>query len=118
MQNKTATRVLEATLATALLLKALSRYFGPKKGVLPRSLTSVASVLAMLVDGNLYSLSSQNSDERMRMDMLEMAKIVGEMRIFRLGSSVEGDHDRRFSIYTVDGNGFLNANILKGDPTT
>ncbi|KAI1361849.1 hypothetical protein F5Y08DRAFT_355755 [Xylaria arbuscula] len=116
MQNKTATRVVQALLGMILILSNLSWYFGPRRGVLPRSPTNVASVLAMLVDGNLFTLCEAQSAEGNPMSFSELTEKVGDMRLFRLGSSTGDGYARRFGIFAVDGNVLLDARTLKLKP--
>ncbi|KAK4213374.1 hypothetical protein QBC37DRAFT_172450 [Rhypophila decipiens] len=54
-QDEKATRIVQALLAGTLFFSLLSWGLSPKLNVLPRPPTSPASVLAMLVDGNLYT---------------------------------------------------------------
>ncbi|KAJ3578946.1 hypothetical protein NPX13_g1624 [Xylaria arbuscula] len=116
MQNKTATRVVQALLGMILILSNLSWYFGPRRGVLPRSPTNVASVLAMPVDGNLFTLCEAQSAEGNPMSFSELTEKVGDMRLFRLGSSTGDGYARRFGIFAVDGNVLLDARTLKLKP--
>ncbi|KAI0182093.1 hypothetical protein GGR52DRAFT_568296 [Hypoxylon sp. FL1284] len=53
VQDPTATRVAEALLLAALALSLLGWCLGPRKPVLPRSPTSVASVMALLAGGDI-----------------------------------------------------------------
>ncbi|KAI1422175.1 hypothetical protein F5Y12DRAFT_763698 [Xylaria sp. FL1777] len=110
LQNKIATRVLEAMLATTLVLTILSWYFGPRGGILPRPPTSIASVLAMLVDGNIFSLCEEIPGKVNETDLSKVVQMAGGMRLFRLGG---GDDERRFGIYVSDGNSLLKARDFK-----
>ncbi|KAI6088758.1 hypothetical protein F4821DRAFT_276960 [Hypoxylon rubiginosum] len=53
VQDPTSTRVVQALLLAALLLSLVGWGLGPGKAVLPRSPTSVASVLALLAGGDV-----------------------------------------------------------------
>ena len=54
IQDPTATRVMQGLLCSILVFSVASWVLEPKTAVLPRPPTSVASVLALLVDGNVY----------------------------------------------------------------
>jgi hypothetical protein len=56
VQDPVATRILQGLLAVALLLSIVSWAALPKPNILPRSPTSIASVAALLADGNLFGL--------------------------------------------------------------
>ncbi|ETS75935.1 hypothetical protein PFICI_12879 [Pestalotiopsis fici W106-1] len=67
VQDHTATTILEVLLLTILILSALSWWFGPREAALPRSPTSVASVLALLA-GDLYVAPSKTYANGTRTD--------------------------------------------------
>ncbi|KAH6849612.1 hypothetical protein B0I37DRAFT_443766 [Chaetomium sp. MPI-CAGE-AT-0009] len=54
IQDPTATRIMQGLLGATLLFAVLSWALVPGTAVLPRPPTSVASVLSLLVDGNVY----------------------------------------------------------------
>ncbi|KAK5630104.1 hypothetical protein RRF57_005819 [Xylaria bambusicola] len=87
-RSGTATRVIQALLGTTLVLSIVGWYFGPRQGILPRSPTSIASVLAMLVDGNIFSLCEEQSGEGSIMSFSEMADAVGDMHLFAWASAL------------------------------
>jgi hypothetical protein len=111
VQNPAATRVVEVLLGTSLLLTLLSWFLGPRRAILPRSPTSVASVLAMLVDGNVFSVWDEEGDRSIQINAAEIAKVFGNMRVFRLGTNEKDGNGNRFGIYVTDGNGLLKAII-------
>ena len=54
MQDETATRIMQSLLGATLVCGLVAWFLTPPKPVLPRPPTSIASVLALLVDGNVY----------------------------------------------------------------
>ncbi|KAI0389835.1 hypothetical protein F5Y17DRAFT_469373 [Xylariaceae sp. FL0594] len=105
LQNETVTRILEAMLATALALTVLGWYCGSRQGILPRPPTSVASVLAMLVDENFFSLFEEKPGEPAQKIFSETAKLLGD------------GHEYPFGIYAMDGSGLLGAEVLANEKT-
>ena len=78
MQDKTSTRLVQALLGSALFFSLLSWALSPFRGVLPRPSTSPASVLALLVDGNVYQSRTLERAE------LFSGTALGDKRMFRM----------------------------------
>lgn len=78
-QDETSTRLLQALLGGALVFGLLSWGLSPRKGVLPRPPTSPASVLALLVDGNVYHTGTLEQIE------LLAGTELGDKPMFRMG---------------------------------
>ncbi|KAI0191439.1 hypothetical protein EV127DRAFT_338333, partial [Xylaria flabelliformis] len=108
VQNATATRVLETLLVTIVVLGLLGWSMGEKKGVLPRPPTSVASVLAMLVDGNLLEFWNHETNETTQTTVTDIIRTFGEMRVFRLGLP---NRKHNFGIWVADGSGELGQTL-------
>ncbi|KAK4466528.1 hypothetical protein QBC42DRAFT_293344 [Cladorrhinum samala] len=103
MQDEQTTRVMQGLLGATLVFAVLSWVLAPKTAVLYRPATSVASILALLVDGNLYQKGQEDA---------------GGKKGYRLGygtqASPEGvgtkkekvmraeDDRERFAIWVVD----------------
>ncbi|KAK3995753.1 hypothetical protein QBC44DRAFT_283171 [Cladorrhinum sp. PSN332] len=62
MQDERSTRIMQGLLAAVLLFAALSWALAPKMAVLPRPATSLASILALLVDGNVYQKGEEGGE--------------------------------------------------------
>lgn len=103
MQDEQTTRIMQGLLAATLVFAVLSWALAPKTAVLYRPATSVASILALLVDGNVYQQKGEEGAER--------------KKGYRLGYGTEGlperdgtkekaagaeDDKRRFAIWVVD----------------
>ncbi|KAI1304818.1 hypothetical protein F5Y03DRAFT_168925 [Xylaria venustula] len=61
VQDATSTRILQTLLATVLILFIVSWVFMPNTALLPNHPTSVASAVALLIGGNIFSLLPLNS---------------------------------------------------------
>ncbi|KAJ3561148.1 hypothetical protein NPX13_g9056 [Xylaria arbuscula] len=85
VQSKTTTRVLEALLTTAVVLGISSWALEEKKGVLPRLPTCVASIVAMLVDGNLLEYWHHETSQEAQTTVTSFTRKFGKMKVFSLG---------------------------------
>ncbi|KAI0383543.1 hypothetical protein F5Y04DRAFT_278720 [Hypomontagnella monticulosa] len=84
VQDPASTRVVQALLITTLVFSLLGWGFGPRKPVLPRSPTSIASVLALLAGGDV--LEYMYRDGKAGWSTIEEVKsIFPENCKFRLG---------------------------------
>ncbi|KAK0739017.1 hypothetical protein B0T21DRAFT_435386 [Apiosordaria backusii] len=57
-QDETATRIMQALLGTTIFFSLLSWALMPWTAILPRPPTSIANVLALLVDGNIFHVTN------------------------------------------------------------
>jgi hypothetical protein len=102
VQDTTATAVLEALLLSILILSILGWWLYPTISALPRSPTSVASVLALLAGGNLLEHIYDGSSDLLCWEDLESR--LGKDSRFYLGwgpSTSDEDSQRRFGIWMV-----------------
>lgn len=79
VQDPASTRVVEALLLTTLALSLLGWLLGPRNAVLPRSPTSIASVLALLAGGDVLEhlyRGDANGDAQGGWESLEDAKLA------------------------------------------
>ncbi|XXG97848.1 Sigma-adaptin 3A [Hypoxylon texense] len=104
VQDPASTRVVEALLLAALVLSLLGWVLGPRKAVLPRSPTSVASVLALLAGGDV--LDYMYKDDGGDWQTVEDAKAVFPKGCkFWMGwgwaGASKGEKEQRFGIWMV-----------------
>ncbi|KAI0101332.1 hypothetical protein GGR51DRAFT_574979 [Nemania sp. FL0031] len=83
--NPTATRVLEALLATVLILHILSAALAPPANILPRSPNYIASVFAMLVDGNISKFLPSDLSKAKGLEEVARDYLFAEGRVCYLG---------------------------------
>ncbi|KAI0595067.1 hypothetical protein F4775DRAFT_571228 [Biscogniauxia sp. FL1348] len=98
-QDLASTRVLQALLLATLLCSALSWALMPETKILPRKTTCVASVAALLADGNVLDYLARDAPWA-SVDELECS--FGENVVFRLGwrpSAVGQDAKDGFAVY-------------------
>jgi hypothetical protein len=112
VQDPLSTRMLEALLGAALLLSGLSWLLMRKTDVLPRRPTSIASVAALLVDGNLFEYLPRGAAWA---GMGDLARRFGDNAEFRLGwRALPDGSGERYMIYVVqngaDGGGVEHEN--------
>ncbi|KAK0620433.1 hypothetical protein B0T14DRAFT_521417 [Immersiella caudata] len=62
VQDTVSTRILQALLASVLVLSAASWLALPKTNILPRSPTSIAGVASLLADGNIFGLLGRGAE--------------------------------------------------------
>ncbi|KAK0643707.1 hypothetical protein B0T16DRAFT_392189 [Cercophora newfieldiana] len=62
VQDTVSTRILQALLASVLLFSIASWLALPKTNILPRSPTSIASIAALLADGNIFGLLGRGAE--------------------------------------------------------
>lgn len=116
-QNETATRVIQVLLGAILFFSLVNWALMPRTAFLPRPPTSIANVLALLVDGNIFHLSELESKKVPESpDDQNESKIqaTNHDSLYRLGTgsfkcpdgkfpgSEDGD-EGRFAIWVVDG---------------
>jgi len=82
VQDAAATRVLEAFLGATVLFSALGWLLMRKTNLLPRNSTCIASVAALLADGNLFQFLPKDA---MHMKASQLAQAFPPGMIFRLG---------------------------------
>ncbi|KAM3064622.1 hypothetical protein ACMFMF_011890 [Clarireedia jacksonii] len=63
IQDPTSTRIVQSLLFATLFFALLSWGLALHMGVLPRPSTNIASVLALLVDGNIYTENNANTSD-------------------------------------------------------
>lgn len=112
LQDVKTTRIIQSLLVAILILSVLGLLFGPSMAVVPRPVTCVASVLALLVDGNLYdALGSQVKDRGEAADLsnAEIRTILGGNYRFKLGTGPSevadgtcGDDRHRYAIWVSE----------------
>ncbi|KAI0179778.1 hypothetical protein GGR52DRAFT_587311 [Hypoxylon sp. FL1284] len=104
VQDPTSTRVIQALLATTLVFSLLGWLLGPRKDVLPRSPTSVASVLALLAGGNVLEYMYKDGDVHWT-TIEEVKAVFPDDCKFWMGwgppGTPEEDPERRFGIWMV-----------------
>lgn len=100
VQNVTTTRILETLLIIAIALGLLSWALGQKKGVLPKPPTYVASILALLVDGNLLEFWNHETGQETQASITDITRRFGKMRVFSLGLP---NRKPNFGIWVADG---------------
>ncbi|KAJ3578845.1 hypothetical protein NPX13_g1718 [Xylaria arbuscula] len=106
IQDAASTRVIEALLGVALACSLLGWVGMRNTNVLPRSPTSIASIAALLVDGNLFYYLSQQHGEA---NTAHTDASTGFARgaVFRLGwataTDASGCEDWRFGIFCYEG---------------
>lgn len=103
VQDSTATAVLEALLLSILILLIMGWVFGPRKPALPRSPSSVGSILALLAGGNILEHIYDGSPEPLSWD--DVKRRLGEETQLYLGwdpstTNEEFEH-RRFGIWII-----------------
>ncbi|KAI0012194.1 hypothetical protein F4779DRAFT_569791 [Xylariaceae sp. FL0662B] len=108
VQDPASTRVVEALLLATLALSMLGWGLGPRKAVLPRSPSSVASVLALLAGGDVLEYMYKDGDAQW--ESLEDARLVfPEDCGFWMGWGPPGiskeENERRFGIWMVKNQG-------------
>ncbi|XXH01357.1 hypothetical protein Hte_007715 [Hypoxylon texense] len=74
VQDPTSTRVIEALLLTTMAFSLLGWFLVPRKEILPRSTTSVASTLALLAGGDVLEYLYKDGDTHFR--TIEDVKLV------------------------------------------
>ncbi|KAK6087954.1 hypothetical protein SCUP234_01020 [Seiridium cupressi] len=107
VQDEVGTRILQTLLLAALVLSVLSWLLGPKKPVLPRSPTSIASVLALLSGGDILE-HVNGQDAAMEWKNLEQLQAtLGDDSQFWLGMGPPDeqlpDDEKRFGIWVLAG---------------
>ncbi|KAI4862482.1 hypothetical protein F4820DRAFT_460205 [Hypoxylon rubiginosum] len=104
VQDPASTRVVEALLLAALVLSLLGWILGPRKAVLPRSPTSVASVLALLAGGDVLEYMYKDRDGDWETVEDARAAFPKDCKFWmgwgRPGASKE-EKERRFGIWMV-----------------
>lgn len=104
VQDPTATAILEVLLLSILIISILGWWLHPTKAALPRSPTSVASVLALLAGGNLLEHIYDGSPEPLCWEDLESR--LGKNSRFYLGwdpsTSGKSSSQRRFGIWMIN----------------
>lgn len=103
VQDPTATAILEALLLAILILVAMGWYWGSREPLLPRSPTSVGSILALLAGGNVLEHLYDGGPEPLSWD--DVKDRLGEDYKFYLGwdpsSTNEEFEQRRFGIWII-----------------
>ncbi|KAJ2989294.1 hypothetical protein NUW58_g3540 [Xylaria curta] len=104
VQDEVSTRVLQGLLAAILGLSLLSWVLMPKTKILPREPTSIASVMALLADGNIFELlptESQLLKEKEIESLFAGATFqMGWAASESLGSGENtGDEEMKFSVF-------------------
>lgn len=101
VQDPTATAILEALLLSILILLILGWWFGSSEPSLPRSPSSVGSILALLAGGNILEHLYDGSPEPLSWD--DVKRRLGEDTKFYLGwdpsNANEEVEQRRFGIW-------------------
>lgn len=104
VQDTTATAILEVLLLSILILSIMGWWLHPTKAALPRSPTSVASVLALLAGGNLLEHIYDGSPEPLCWEDLESR--LGKDSRFYLGwdpsTPGQSSSERRFGIWMIN----------------
>lgn len=103
VQDPTATVILETLLLVILILLAMGWYLGSREPLLPRSPTSVGSILALLAGGNVLEHLYDGGPEPLSWD--DVKRRLGEDSKFYLGwdpsSTNEEFEQRRFGIWII-----------------
>ncbi|KAM3067119.1 hypothetical protein ACMFMG_011675 [Clarireedia jacksonii] len=113
IQDPTSTRIVQSLLFATLFFALLSWGLALHMGVLPRPSTNIASVLALLVDGNIYTENNANTSDP-DATSAKTAPVFGEKARFRLGigglyseadeESKKRSDEKRFAIWVLDSN--------------
>ncbi len=82
VQDVVSTRVLEALLAATVVFSSLAWLLMRNTNLLPRSPTSIASVAALLVDGNLFDFLPEGAEN---MGDGQLKNVFPHGTVFRLG---------------------------------
>ncbi|KAK4159326.1 hypothetical protein QBC43DRAFT_327460 [Cladorrhinum sp. PSN259] len=115
MQDERSTRVMQGLLAATLVFAVLSWALAPRMAVLPRPATSVASIVALMVDGNVYQKGQEGGEGKGRSYRLGMGTTRCPEGSADRGDVVETDDDKlRFAIWVVDTPSRENDIELKG----
>lgn len=105
VQDPTATTILESLLITILILVLIGWCFGSREVPLPRSPTSIGSVLALLAGGDVLEHLYDEGPEPLLWD--DVKRRLGEDSKFYLGwdpsSTNEEFEQRRFGIWVIKG---------------
>lgn len=104
VQDPTATAVLEALLLGILTLVMLGWYLGPSEPALPRSPSSVGSLLALLAGGNLLERLYDGGPEPLCWDNVK-SRLGKDSKLYLGWSSLnrdEGVEQRRFGIWITE----------------
>ncbi|KAI1147289.1 hypothetical protein F4825DRAFT_437996 [Nemania diffusa] len=104
VQDVASTRILQALLIAILVFSLSSWAISPETRILPREPTSIASVIALLADGNMFDLlptgwqlMEEKDIEHLFSDItfrMGWAEILGSE-----GEAIAGGNNARFSIY-------------------
>ncbi|TGJ88077.1 hypothetical protein E0Z10_g621 [Xylaria hypoxylon] len=106
VQDVASTRILQALLATILGLSLVSWALMPQTRILPREPTSIASIMALLADGNIFGLLPTESQviEEKDLDYLfsGMTFKMGCVKFVSLEEEERGsESEEKFSIFGV-----------------
>lgn len=105
VQDPVGTRILDGLLLAALVLSVLSWLLGPRKPVLPRSPTSIASVLALLQGGDILKPLYEEEKKKQWSNLDELQAIFGDNSKFWIGMGPPGDDlpdgEKRFGIWIL-----------------
>ncbi|KAH6654280.1 hypothetical protein BKA67DRAFT_274348 [Truncatella angustata] len=106
VQDETGTRILEALLIAALVLSLAGWFLGPRKPVLPRSPTNIASVLALLSGGDLLDHVYGREGIKEWGTLEELQATLGDDQ-FWMGMGPPGDlspeSEKKFGIWVLHG---------------
>lgn len=109
IQDPRSTRIVQSLLFATLFFALLSWGLALHMGVLPRPSTNIVSVLALLVDGNIYTKNNTNTSD-LYATSARTAPVFGEKARFRMGigrySEVDEEYsdEKRFAIWISNSN--------------
>ncbi|KAI1412074.1 hypothetical protein F5Y13DRAFT_200409 [Hypoxylon sp. FL1857] len=105
IQDPVPTRIIQCLLLATLTLSLLGWILGPRKAILPRSPTSIASVLALLAGGNVLEYMYKDG-ERQWETVEDVKSVFPEGCKFWMGwgppGTIEEETDQRFGIWVIE----------------